>query len=159
MSFNIQVNGIKELQRDFSNGSKIVDINLQKAMDYSTTRVKQNVREEIVNRGITNQGGLQKSVNVYESTPKRGVVGVGEKYGLYVEQGSRPHFPPVAAIERWAQTKLGVRGAGFLIARKIARVGTKAHPFVAPAFSRSKVFIQQQFDTAIKNIVSALSKK
>lgn len=48
----------------------------------------------------------------------------------YVEFGRRPNntMPPVDVIEEWAQRKLGVVGAGWAIARKIAQQGIRARP-------------------------------
>ncbi|MGH9784573.1 MAG: hypothetical protein ACRD88_10330 [Terriglobia bacterium] len=53
-----------------------------------------------------------------------------DQYGIFVEVGTRPHFPPPAAIESWVRRRLGVtndrqaRELAFLIGRKIARTGT-----------------------------------
>ena len=53
-----------------------------------------------------------------------------DEYGIFVEVGTRPHFPPPAAIEGWVRRRLGVtddrqaRELAFLIGRKIARRGT-----------------------------------
>ena len=53
-----------------------------------------------------------------------------DQYGIFVEVGTRPHFPPPAAIEGWVRRRLGVtndrqaREIAFLIGRKIARTGT-----------------------------------
>jgi hypothetical protein len=67
-------------------------------------------------------------------------VGPTVKYGVFVEKGTRPHFPPPSALVRWARLKLGAADperAAFLIARKIARVGTKAQPYMAPGLENS----------------------
>ena len=57
----------------------------------------------------------------------RGVVASPLEYAPAVEYGRRPggRMPPVAAIERWAQRVIGVRGLGYIIARSIARRGTR----------------------------------
>jgi len=58
-----------------------------------------------------------------------------DRYGLFVELGTRPHFPPPAAIEGWVRRRLGITGdrevreVAFLIGRKIARVGTPGQFF------------------------------
>lgn len=46
----------------------------------------------------------------------------------YVEFGTNPHFPPPDVFSH--------PGAGFAIARSIARKGTKKHPFMAPALRK-----------------------
>jgi hypothetical protein len=64
-----------------------------------------------------------------------GVVSSPAKYAIPIELGTRPHFPPVAAIQHWVERKLGHSGrdatsVAFLIARAISRRGTPAqHPF------------------------------
>lgn len=61
----------------------------------------------------------------------------GPEYGIYLENGTRPHFPPVEAILQWVRIKPilprplangklpSEKSLAFLIARKISRVGTE----------------------------------
>ena len=158
-TFSIEIKGLDKLQPKLQGAHRALEAYLQQAMDRSTREVKNNVRAEIVNQKITNQGTLVKSVNIYESKPYRGVVAVGEKYGLYVEKGTRPHMPPVAPLERWAQTKLGKKGLGFVIARRIAREGTRPKPFAEPGYKKSLRFVQDQFRDAIKHLKTYLEGK
>ncbi len=57
-------------------------------------------------------------------------------YAAPMNNGSKPHWPPITAIERWVRHKFGGRDASeqrsiaFLVARKIAKRGTKAHRFM-----------------------------
>lgn len=51
-------------------------------------------------------------------------------YAAPVELGTKPHFPPIAPLRDWVEKKLGLsksesRSVAFLIARKIAKKGTK----------------------------------
>lgn len=60
-----------------------------------------------------------------------------EDYWRYLEEGTRPHWPPVSAILKWIQVKPVIprpdangriptqKQLAFLISRKIARVGTE----------------------------------
>lgn len=52
-----------------------------------------------------------------------GVVGNNASYALFVEEGTRPHFPPPAALAGWAKR---VGANPFAVARAIAKKGTKA---------------------------------
>lgn len=61
----------------------------------------------------------------------------GEGYAKYLNNGTRPHFPPIDAILQWVRVKPVLprpdkngrlpseRSLAFLIARKISKVGTK----------------------------------
>lgn len=71
--------------------------------------------------------------------PDRAVVAPAVFYGAYVEFGTRPHWPPLAALQPWASRHgfpMGSPGA-FLVARAIARHGTKPHPYMRPAAENS----------------------
>lgn len=90
-----------------------------------------------------------------------GVVGTSMAYALPVELGTKPHFPPVQALADWARLKLGVDPedadrVGYLIARKIAAVGTEG----AAMFSRGFASIAGQVETihirALERIKSRL---
>ena len=75
-------------------------------------------------------------------------IGTVMKHGLYVEYGTAPHFPPVSALVPWVNRHkgaFGIRGKSaaaeiksiaFLIARKISKHGTKARPWLLPAYNR-----------------------
>lgn len=159
MEFNIEVRGLKEFQKDIGRFPTEAKVEFQKAMIVSTSKLKGDVQGNITSKGISNTGQLRRSVSVIKAHFDKGIVGVGERYGLYVERGTRPHFPPVAPLERWAQTKLGQSGLGFVIARKIAQRGTKAQPFVEPAFRSDIDFVTKQFDNANLKLVRLLGGK
>lgn len=64
------------------------------------------------------------------------------EYWKYIENGTKPHFPPVDAIKKWisvkpvlprplASGKLPTENQlAYLIGRKISRFGTKPKPFL-----------------------------
>ena len=66
-----------------------------------------------------------------------------DRYGIFVEVGTRPHFPPPAALEGWVRRRLGIppgrqaRELAFLIGRKIARQGTAGRFFFQRALEQN----------------------
>lgn len=159
-AFSVRIEGLDGLIQDFKRAGLNYKPIIQQAMDKGTRLVRDRIRSTIVDKGITFQGSLGRSTSVVEATADRGVVGVGEKYGVVVEMGRRPgKFPPVAPIERWAALKLGTPGVGFLIARKIARQGTKAQPFVEPAFRETTPKVLQYFADATGVLVQMMAGK
>ena len=156
--YSIKIEGLDELKAAADKaGSEYVHL-MEQAMGRAVTKVQNDIKENITNKGISNTGNLRRSVQKHEVTATRGVVGVDEKYGAYVEFGTSPHFPPVAPLERWAQTKLGTPGLGFIIARKIARSGTPAQPYAVPAFVSNVDFIFKQFVEAGEIIVKTMGR-
>lgn len=86
-------------------------------------------------------GNLVNSIQVEtdSGTPMRFVrVGTNAEYAEPVETGSRPHFPPLAAITPWAEAH---DIEPFALALHISRVGTKPHPYLEPALTDSKADI------------------
>lgn len=62
-------------------------------------------------------------------------IGPSVAYGLFVEKGRAPgKMPPIGAIRGWAARK-GINP--YMLARAIARKGTKPHPFLVPAFEQN----------------------
>jgi hypothetical protein len=90
-----------------------------------------------------------------------GVVGSYAPHGAVVEEGGDPHWPNIKGIALWVMRKLQVRGKSwasvtFLVARAISRAGTKAQPYLHPAFEKSRNKIQGYFEQALNNIVRKL---
>lgn len=94
-------------------------------------------------------GNLAKSIRgIVKQNGKYIVISIQlEDYWKYIENGTKPHFPPVDAIKKWISVKpilprplksgkLPTQNQlAFLIARKISRVGTKAKPFLKPTIT------------------------
>jgi len=83
-----------------------------------------------------------------------GIVGTPFIYGLPVETGTRPHFPPPDALVPWVRRKLGLAGeealsVAFLIARVISRRGTKG----ARMFARTLKEEGRKLDSILDEIV------
>lgn len=90
-------------------------------------------------------GRLQGSISskiTGSGTSLTGSVGPSARYGLWVETGTRPHWPPRAPLEGWAR-RHGI--PVFLVQRAIARRGTRAQPFIGPALDRTRGRIEAIF--------------
>lgn len=85
---------------------------------------------------------LRNSIGTETSGRRERRVGPGAEHGLYVEMGTRPHFPPPAALEGWAR-RHGF-ASGYAAARAISRSGTKAQPFMRPAAEEGEGFVRAQ---------------
>lgn len=82
-----------------------------------------------------------------------GEVGSTAKYWPFVEYGTRPHWPPIAAITPWANLH-GI--PPFLVARAIARRGTRAQPFIMPAWERQKAAIEALFNRIGAKVIARM---
>ncbi len=86
--------------------------------------------------------------------PKFATIGSNLTYARPIEEGTSPHFPPLAALQPWAARHgfpTGNAGA-FLVARAIAQRGTKGHRMLEKGIGASKAFFRQQLRTAARDI-------
>lgn len=87
-----------------------------------------------------------------------GTLGVGAQapYAPYVEYGTAPHWAPIAPLKGWARRVLGDERAAYAIQRAIAARGTKAQPFLQPAFDavlpRAQGALQAATDRAAQRL-------
>lgn len=73
--------------------------------------------------------------------PERFVrVGTNAEYAAPVEEGSRPHWAPLAALTPWA---VDHDIEPFALQRHIAVHGTRPHPFLRPALDDSEADIKR----------------
>jgi len=119
----------KELEHQLNKVDKVKAEVYMTSLDIQT-QAKDNLRTQ----GGVDVGNLINTITV--KLVKKGLqadIGPDAPYGEYVELGTRPHFPPVDPLEKWAHRHGLEEGAGYLIARAIARRGTQARPFLYPA--------------------------
>lgn len=131
-SFTVEIKGLKELLETedkivASKRKKVGQLVLRRAMDIRT-----NAIEKLKSMKAWSSGLLAGSILVEVTEDKlTAEIGPTQPYGPYVEFGTQPHWPPLDALEDWAR-KHGI--PAFLVARAIARRGTFARPYLAPAF-------------------------
>lgn len=123
-------------------------------------RVLDEAVEEAKKHAPVDTGALRRSIK-RRSTPGSAGAGYGGyvqasvPYALFVEKGTAPHWPPVGALAGWASRK-GI--PEFLVARKIARQGTKPQPFMEKGRAAAKKAIPrslQWVSTEVEKIWAA----
>jgi hypothetical protein len=116
---------------------------LRRAMDTSLLLLEIDMRRLVPKDTRQLTGSINHQVEG-SGTNLVGRVGPSLAYALFVERGRRPgRYPPIAAIQGWAR-RHGI--PPFLLARKIARRGTRPQPFVAPSIERNLPRITALFE-------------
>jgi hypothetical protein len=86
-------------------------------------------------------------------------------YPVVIEFGRQPgSMPPPAALKRWVHLKLGVpkeeeASVAFLVARAIAKRGTKPQQPLFRSWQKNEAQINQLFVTAFNELIKRLGKK
>lgn len=124
-------------------------------------KVKTKAKKNIMKRGkynsgvISNTGDLAKSIQSERKGFAHYNVKVTEPYGVFVHEGTRPHYPPFKPISEWVARKLKVKNnpANYLITRAIVRKigakGTEAKPFLKDAMAEEAA--EKNFKKVIEN--------
>lgn len=153
LAVNVEVEGLKELVRDIKKAGGDAEPLVRAALANSTEHTKQNIREGAPHAF----GTLQRSVLAEVNYPV-GEVSVQEKYGIDVEEGTRPHQPPAESIERWIKKKGIPSSALWPIIMTIKKRGTKAQPFFKPGWEKSQDYITDQFDRVTDKLMRVLTR-
>ena len=130
----VTVVGAQELDREFTRQLKKCE-GVKRVINEMALAIQTQAKDNVRALGAIDNGQLRQSITI--DTVARGFgaeVGPEEPYGLYIELGTRKHFPPVQPLEEWAHRHGMEKGAGYAIARKISKEGSQARPFLLPAF-------------------------
>lgn len=103
------------------------------------------------------RGRLRNSIGTETTSNRERSVGSNVDYAPHVEFGTSPHFPPPDALEGWARRHGFGEGGGFLVARAIARKGTKEQPYLRPAAEDGEGFVQSQIPVLAAEIEGSYS--
>lgn len=148
----IRIKGLERLVKKLD-GNELLGWPLRRAFRDSVTVLLREVHK----RTPVDRNELRGSITFEIDTrtvPLWGKVGTDVKYAPYVEFGTEPHWPPLSALQPWAR-RHGFppgRAGAFLVARAIARHGTKAREFFKGGFEASESRVRGFFDRAAKDI-------
>jgi len=116
--------------------------------------------------GILRNSWQQRPARV-EDKKVIGTVSSSATQAVIIDDGARPHFPPVDAIALWAQRKIGLsreeaKKAAFPIARRINRRGlprrSQDEGLFSKAFIRITPKIEERFNTRLERFARKFSK-
>lgn len=80
-----------------------------------------------------------------------GIVGTPVKYAPFMELGTRPHYPPLAALQVWAR-RHNVSARAVQLA--IGKYGLKPRRFLQGAFENNTAKINQIFNDYVKDLTN-----
>ena len=111
---DVTILGLDELKRNLANTPDIFNSVMKGALTQSAKKVQARAVRNAPEATGSLKGNISITNKLYSAEIK-----ANQKYAIFVEKGTRPHFPPVDALEKWGLIKFGQPGLGFLIARKM----------------------------------------
>jgi hypothetical protein len=150
----LSVESLQKIQRLVSKHPAIA----QKHVDTAITRSLVAVFGGIKREAPVGVSGDMRNRWEKKTSAFRGRLESNTKYAYWVHEGRGPgKMPPFGEgtpLEKWAKKK-GI--PPFLIARKIAKKGTKANPFLDRAVENNEKVVNNEFEKALEGIVNDLS--
>jgi HK97 gp10 family phage protein len=150
MGWRVEVKGLKEAQRKMDQTARdLSGTPIFEAMRDATLVVVRSARQN----APVDTGRLRASIMpevVQRDKVITGIVGSNVTYAPYMELGTRPHWPPLKALEVWARRHNTV---AFVVARAIAKKGTKARKFLWDAVQSNRNKIAEILSSTIGKII------
>jgi len=148
----VKIEGLEAVERKFAGAVDVVRGEIDKGMNRTVQRVATSVKKYTpVDRGRERSSITQ--VVEGSGSDIRGIVGTNVTYAPYSEFGTKPHWPPLAALEVWAR-RHGT--TAFVVARGIARHGTRAFEMFRRGLEENVSWIENEFNEVAKRIADRL---
>lgn len=147
---SVKIKGIDKLQAAFKKSPKLVKDTLDPAIKKALIAIQAKSTPHIP----TDRGFLRNSNRIAMSI-LRGVLDNSSPYSTFVHEGTKPHFPPISAVEGWSK-RHGI--SPFLVARAIAQRGTKGVPFYDKGINDAKQILDKIFNDALNTLTAKLSQ-
>lgn len=144
---------------------EIIGQTVKEVLAREVTSLLKDLRETLPAASGRLRDSLQISLSQEDNT-FRAKIRTDLPYALAVEKGTRPHRPPLAPLISWARGTPGLAGSekdgrriAFLVARKIARVGTKGRHTFAEAEEKGRERLAREVEKGANVIDRELSDK
>ena len=160
-SLHLSMAGLDALERGYAQAPEVTRRELLAAMTQGTQLVEREVKD-----GMPRVTGLTAASVASDafSSPVGviGTVGSSQPSATFLELGTKPHMPPVEALVPWVKAVLGVepkraRSVAYLVARKIARKGTKAQKPFDKAIAATEGQVLRMFEDAAGRVAVHLA--
>ena len=133
MKLKVELTGGKEISDLLKRAPKEKEAEMKAEVGDIALKIQKRAKMYLRTHEAMDTGNLSNTVLAELSPTKiEAEIGPTAKYGPYVEFGTKPHFPPMEALEAWA------RHHGFEspwpICKAIAKRGLPARPYLTSAY-------------------------
>ncbi len=159
-SLHLSISSLDALLRGFEQAPEVTRRELLGTMTEATLLVEREAKERTPKASGMTAASIMSDAF---SSPVGviGTVGSSQPSLAFVELGTKPHMPPVEALIPWVRAVLGVerkreRSVAYLVARKIARKGTKAQRPLGEAIAATEGQVLRMFEDAAGRMAARL---
>lgn len=154
MQIDVKIEGLEKLQAGVAAAPATLASEVRTAMTAGSLLIEGTARSLAGKDTGRNAGSITHAISGGGAnlTSK---IGPSTAYGYYAEKGRKPgRMPPIAAIEGWARRK-GIDP--FVLARSIARKGTKGKPYMLPSFQQNQGRVIALFGKVATKVVARMA--
>lgn len=154
--YRVQIKGLDEFKRDLGRAADKFDPFIEQALRISVNTLQSKAQANLYPGHGVVTGALRRSIyTLVEKRPLSGTVGVGEKYGIFVELGTKPH---VITPKRGRMLRFKINGQ-YVYARRVNHPGTKGLYFMKEGLEASLPTIDRAFNDSMKIFTSIMAGK
>lgn len=133
MRFRVEIKGDKEIARLLARVPKEKEAEVKAEVGDMALKIQARAKAYLRTQAAMDTGNLSTTILAeFSPTKIEAEIGPTANYGPYVEFGTKPHFPPMEALEAWARHH-GFESA-WPICKAIAERGLRARPYLTPAY-------------------------
>jgi HK97 gp10 family phage protein len=150
--------GVKEIQGKIKLLQERAEKATKNAVNEHALNIQAAAKKNITDLPAVDTGLLRSSIKIenYSTGGYAAKVGTDVNYAKAIEYGQRPHFPPLDPIREWCRRHGIPESMAFVIARKIAKTGQPAKPFLFPAFESERRNFVDRINSAWQDIVGGI---
>lgn len=160
----MRIENMEKLKAVFKKFPQAATAEFDRALDRSAKKIEAlAVKKAPVNKG-SGGGNLRQSIKSSKIGPAAHAVEAGASYAGYVNFGTKPHIirargKVLATSARNSPGWPNVSKKGYAIFGKtVNHPGTKAQPFFTDAIKEGEPFMNNEFEQAMKNVISKVTK-
>ena len=150
--------GHKEVIEAFRNADRVVNKEGKRFLDELGVWGSGRAKAYTMDAGSVDLGELVQGIHHVTKSVSGGIETTirpsdkADDYAIYVEEGTKPHFPPIKALQGWAD-RHGI--PVWAVAMKIAREGTEPRYMWRDTFSD----LQNKVDKELRGFAEKLVRK
>ena len=157
MDMRFDFSSVRQMATTYKGGDRIVLDETRKGISRSVIQIEADAKRIVP----TDTHTLQRSITHEVQTSGANVTGrVGSNlvYAPVVEYGRSPgRMPPPGALAGWLRRKGIDEQYAFVVARSIARRGTRPRPYLKPALEKNRQAISREMDQVLRRIAHRLA--
>jgi HK97 gp10 family phage protein len=145
----ITIPNLSKLSAAYKSAPQRVATETRNAVAKTVLTIESNAKKEAPVNKQSGGGNLRQSVKGSMTGVASGKVVVEVKYGVFVEEGTRPHI-----IRTKSKRVLANKADKQIFGTVVHHPGTKANPFFARGIDKSRGVIEGYFTDALKRVFS-----